>query len=352
MSECAVEELLDPIEFSSHQHQEGSPETLGRLTPDVSVVRKFFNREFRFPDGLDLEIWTFEDASGARGFPAPLTRAREDQVVHVKLEPGKKVHTIHHHGIEPEPRNDGVAHTSFEVTGSYTYQWRPEPGIAGDPNTGSAGTYFYHCHVNTVLHVQMGMFGPIVIDPKQQGRGTAFVDGPRYDLESETLWVPYSVDPRWHTLNHAAGLQGEDVGLNRFEPTNFYVLGDNLDHPDTGDGVKANVDVTVHLDRVATTPTLVRIVNANYFPLTIDFRDLDVEVISHDGRPFRDLSGGPGSFCRPVRVATRRLHFGAAERYEVLLKPTRRGTFPVDFTWLHWIRERPIRTLTRTVTVV
>ena len=110
-------------------------------------------------------MWSFEDQTSGRRFPAPLIRVTEGDIVHVELKPAKRVHTIHHHGMEPDPRNDGVGHTSFEVTGSYTYQWKPEKGEPGDPNVGAGGTYFYHCHVNTVLHVQMGMAGPLIVDP-------------------------------------------------------------------------------------------------------------------------------------------------------------------------------------------
>ena len=93
---------------------------------------------------------------------------QEGQLFQATIKPSKRVHTIHWHGIEPDPRNDGVGHTSFEVSGHYTYQWRPDVAERGNPNRGAAGTYFYHCHVNTPLHVQMGMFGAIVVDPPAQ----------------------------------------------------------------------------------------------------------------------------------------------------------------------------------------
>jgi hypothetical protein len=270
------------------------------------------------------------------------------------------VHTIHWHGIEPDPRNDGVGHTSFEVTGRYTYQWRTQRGVPGDPNRGTAGTYFYHCHVNTVLHVQLGMFGPLIVDPAPHpdfpvsaGGRRAFVDGPEYDIATETLLVPYSVDPRWHKLSHAAGLSGEDVGLDRFEPKHFYVLGGNLSRPRTGGGVAALDRLTAN---VSGRPTLLRINNANYVPTQVLFTDLAghpvemAEVISHDGRALRDTSDPRGP-SRPLRdlgrpVMASKVAFGAAERYDLLLHPPGAGEFTIEVQWQHWVTREVLGTRT------
>jgi len=223
------------VEFSSSQPHEGSPKTEFLQVPDLAMDFKFFNDKMTFDDGARVEIWSFETETSGHRLPAPLVAITEGQTFHGTVHPSKRVHTIHWHGIEPDPRNDGVGHTSFEVTGSYTYQWTPEIGVPGSVNTGTAGNYFYHCHVNTTLHVQMGMFGPLVVDPVVHpdfpvtpGARRAFVDGPEYDIETEALLSPYALDPRWHTLDHAAGLSGEDVGLDRFVPTHFYLLGGEL----------------------------------------------------------------------------------------------------------------------------
>ena len=126
-------------EFSSNQPRQGSPKTEFRQRPDKTFAMKFFSRKLEFPDGSEHEMWSFKGPDGGRGFPAPAIRVTEGDIVHVNLKPSKGPHTIHLHGMEPDPRNDGVGHTSFEVNGSYTYQWRPQRGVPGDPNVGSAG---------------------------------------------------------------------------------------------------------------------------------------------------------------------------------------------------------------------
>jgi FtsP/CotA-like multicopper oxidase with cupredoxin domain len=65
-----------------------------------------------------------------------------------------EMHTIHLHGTDVDMMNDGSAHTVPPVgqNDSTTYSWHVE----------HPGSYFYHCHVMTVHHLQMGMYGYIV----------------------------------------------------------------------------------------------------------------------------------------------------------------------------------------------
>ncbi|MDR6417222.1 multicopper oxidase domain-containing protein [Pseudarthrobacter sulfonivorans] len=365
-NEAEHELYRSQVDFSSHQMHEGRPETEFRKKPDVALEFKFLNREMKFDDGGEFEMWTFETERSGRIFPAPLIRITEGQVFHGTVRPSKKVHTIHWHGIEPDPRNDGVGHTSFEVSGSYTYQWRPERGEPGDPNRGASGTYFYHCHVNTPLHVQMGMFGPLIIDPASdprypvaKGARRAFVDGPEYDIDTESILVPYSVDPRWHELNHAAGLSGEDAGLDKFKPRHFYLLGGELARVPKREGPIFLTRLRARMAGGEVKPTLLRLLNANYFPVNARFTDSKgmpvamAELISHDGRPFRDTSSPTGP-ARPIShtgpLKSDLINFGAAERYDMLLRPPAAGTYWLTVDLLDWITEKVL--FTRKIPVV
>jgi hypothetical protein len=76
-------------------------------------------------------------------------------------------HTLHWHGFRNViPFFDGEPTGSVSVpAGSrFTYVYRPR-----DP-----GTYMYHCHVEDVEHVHMGMNGLVFVRPKQNGTSISF----------------------------------------------------------------------------------------------------------------------------------------------------------------------------------
>ncbi|GER22843.1 hypothetical protein NCCP1664_13400 [Zafaria cholistanensis] len=355
------------VDFASDQPHEGSPETKFKLRPDVKMEFDFFGRELKFPDGSRHEIWSFENGKSGRQLPGPLLRLTEGQLFHGTIKPSKKVHTVHWHGIEPDPRNDGVGHTSYEVTGHYTYQWRPDVAEPGNPNRGSAGTYFYHCHVNTPLHVQMGMFGPVIVDPgtdpaspPPKGMRRYSIQGPLYDIATETLLLPYSIDPRWHELNHAAGLSGEDAGLNRFNPRHFYLLGGAIASRPKGDRVWALSTMRANVAGGTKAPTLIRMVNVDYFPTRMRILDeagqpaAIAELLGHDGRPFWHTEDPDGPAVHPSAAGqpllTSTLMSGAAEKFDFLLRPSNPGKYTISVQFLHWITGAVLATRTVAVT--
>jgi len=298
-------------------------ETAPLNTPDVVYNRGIYmNGVMNMDDGNSVTIWGFTDGGGMGGgdtggmggggmgggnvFPSPAMRVTQGQVVQTRLNvPMHMYHTIHHHGIEPEYRSDGVGHLSGDVNGGYTYQWRPA----------HAGTYFYHCHTNTVLHAEMGMYGALIVDPPE-GPGTAFENGPTYDVEA--VWAVDEIDSSWHTLGWTAGTCGGNVGLHDLNPDYFIITGVDGDQSAlTAPGIAVDMNRGQRL--------LVRYICAGYLPQEIRFDGLDVEIIASDGRPL------------PNSVTTDKINAVSAERYDVIIEPTQSGTYTVEIDIKDWI---------------
>lgn len=331
------------------------------LPPEVEVrTRTGRNR---------IELWIIEDPTDPNGriFPSPLVRTVRGDVVHATVGFRTNTHTIHWHGIEPTTLNDGVGHLSFEGTSSFVYQFA----------TNTAGTYFYHCHKNTVLHFENGLYGFLVVDPPNPDPGAAnqapyptFGAGfaaanvpgfPGFDpvnlvvpYDVEALWAVDEFDSVWHELGHNAFMQDCDANdpigadtftndgiLNNFRPDIFVISG-VVSVPTTAVGVAPEIGAPILDPRVAVTAgpdqtVLIRLLNSGYAIQEYTL-GLDVVVIASDGYAF----GVPpiNQYSSPFRIpAGRPFRLTTARRLDLLVRtPSEGGVFPVlvkYYDWLH-----------------
>ena len=130
-------------------------------------------------DGTAVPIWGYGWVTdGFITLPGPLLTYNEGQQVDLNFtNPSPESHTIHLHGLDVDQANDGVPATSFLVaTGESTvYSFE-----ATHP-----GTFLYHCHVTTTLHLTMGMYGMILV---KRPDGTLWEGGPPYDEDVPLLF--------------------------------------------------------------------------------------------------------------------------------------------------------------------
>lgn len=115
--------------------------------------------------GVEFPVWAF-GTEGTKGtVPGPTLGAMEGDLVRVTVKNlSKNNHTIHIHG--PTVINysmDGVpavAQEPIRPDTQFTYEFIASP----------AGTHIYHCHVNANEHMDMGLYGPLVVkaqDPRK-----------------------------------------------------------------------------------------------------------------------------------------------------------------------------------------
>ncbi len=106
-----------------------------------------------------VEQWAFGFTGEEPSVPGPEIRVKQGDLVRITLNNTDILpHTIHPHGIISLAQEmDGVPATSrYVMPGeSYTYEF-----VATNP-----GTHAYHCHVQTNLHLDFGMYGAIIVEP-------------------------------------------------------------------------------------------------------------------------------------------------------------------------------------------
>lgn len=313
------------------------------VIPDV-FLRRQLSAGFTLPlpagrgrPAMNIPMEVIDNPDGQRTFPSELIRVRQGQVVHIEVRGSSGSHTIHWHGLEPSPINDGVGNTAFEL-GRYVYQLQPK----------EAGTFIYHCHKNTPLHFELGMYGLFIVDPPE-GPGRAFQGGPEYDIEA--FWVVDELDPRWHVLNHDAfmarinDLDGDpNVRNSLIEFTNNGIFNDFRAEYFIVTGVPSIDNYTPITDaRVAVTAQigqkiLIRIVNAGY-TLQKFIIPYDIRVIAMDGIPL----GKPpfGKYSSPfILKANTPFELTSARRWDILLDVKTSGIFTAKVEHYNVINRR------------
>lgn len=367
---------IEPSEFPGF-NKHVCPPTFGGgpLDPvpaNVNVARNLLvNLDLVLPDREKVPMWILEDPDdpvGGQVFPSKAIRTTEGDVVHARVGSKVNTHTIHWHGIEPTPMNDGVGKHSFEISGNFVYQF----------STNQAGTYFYHCHKNTTLHFEMGLYGLFIVDPKKPdvpeaagisgppykagGPGFAAAFNPpthvrKYDVEA--FWVPDEIDSAWHVLGHDAFMQKcvpdnpvaaknftQDGFLNNFRPDVFVMTGHGRRAKGIGDSatfekvaIKATVGQTI----------LVRVLNAGY---TIQEYTIGMpaEVIAMDGHP---LGVPPAhSYSHPFTLATNQpFRLTSAMRHDLLITATQAGRFRARVDFIHWVSGKRLFTAETSIDV-
>lgn len=129
--------------------------------------------------GMKIHTLAFNDM-----VPGPEIRVQEGDKVRVKFKNLTELnHTVHWHGMHVPWRMDGVPYvTQMPVMPNqeFIYEFEAKP----------YGTHFYHCHWGTILHMQSGMFGSLIVERKNDPIKEIFP----YEREYTLLYSAHDVN--------------------------------------------------------------------------------------------------------------------------------------------------------------
>jgi FtsP/CotA-like multicopper oxidase with cupredoxin domain len=270
--------------------------SFAQIDTTVSLVSKIDAfPQFELYDGNQIYMMGYTTTiGGAIKAPSPTLNFKEGDSVRIdmwNLSQGPP-HTIHLHGLDVNQENDGVPALSFAVehddTGSYFFKV-PHPG-----------TYIYHCHETSVLHVQAGMYGLVIVRP-QSADTLTWENG--YSFHREYAWMTSEIDTNWHVdsiINHPHDTTATTHLILDYNPQHFLVNGMSEHQLDNSSAeIVGGEGETIYL----------RLANIGNYGNTYLFpAGLNAVVIASDGRPL------PASFSADT------LEVLPGERYGVLFE--------------------------------
>jgi FtsP/CotA-like multicopper oxidase with cupredoxin domain len=131
---------------------------------DVSVI------EWNILPHEQVEAYAFN-----RQVPGPRLRVTEGDRVRINVTNNlPEATSVHWHGVILPNRMDGAAEVTqkpIEPGETFTYEF----------TAGQAGTYFYHSHKEPDRQQGLGMYGALIVDPKDPSRDAA------YDYDKEVV---------------------------------------------------------------------------------------------------------------------------------------------------------------------
>lgn len=292
------------IQRRNRDQRSGESRTFSYLGPGPVEIDVNMRGLEQMADGRRIQTWQFgRGFNDDRSVPGPVIEGIEGQLVEVTLR-SQMPHTIHFHGLDVDQANDGVPSTSGYVSGmgGMGGMGMNFGRVSGYDNLGSpftyrfiaphAGTYMYHCHVDTVLHIEMGMSGTVIIRPPDNDDKLTWSGGPAFD--KEYIWHLHTFDSTWHSES----VSGPRTVRHR--PDYFMING--------RDGASSIDDPTSAILAFPGDRVLIRLINVGYQLALVGLGGLEFEVIASDGRP---LPEPLRTFEHPV---------APGERYDILFR--------------------------------
>ena len=240
------ETFASQAEFASNQPHEGSPVTGSGRRPDARSTASSSTAGCASPTAPSSRSGASRTRRSGRRFPAPVIRVTEGAAsCTCTLEPSKRV--AHdpppRHGAGPAQRRRRAHLVRGDRRATPTSGGRTA-GSPGDPNWAPPGRTSTTATSTPSLHVQMGMFGPLIVDPVVHpdfpvppGARRSFVDGPLYDIATEALLVPYCgrpalarARPRGRPVRR--GRRAEPLRPEALLPASAALLAATADHGD------------------------------------------------------------------------------------------------------------------------
>jgi FtsP/CotA-like multicopper oxidase with cupredoxin domain len=261
--------------------------------PEEQTVREFDLTaspvKWEIQPGIVVDGWGYNGQ-----VPGPVLRVREGDLVRVRLRNRLPVPTtVHWHGVDVPINMDGVPGLS-------------QPPVA--PNTDfmyeftatNPGTRWYHSHVDSNNQLELGLYGALIIDPKD-GDPVAYDRDFTYVLDEKALDLTPEV-----ALGNAQ-IRFREAGNGRGGALQYDLF---LMNGRAGDAIEPM--------RIAPGERIrIRVINAGSLSHAVHLHGMSFKVVATDGNPVPEAA----------QLLKDTVLVGPAERYDLEVQGTNPGVW-------------------------
>jgi FtsP/CotA-like multicopper oxidase with cupredoxin domain len=287
--------IVPQLELQLLQPLAGVASAQAQTTPPAAepAVREFDLTagpvRWEIQPGLVVDGWGYNGQ-----VPGPELRVREGDLVRVHLHNQLSVPTtIHWHGLDVPFDQDGVPGLSqpeVEPGADFTYEF-----TATNP-----GTRWYHSHVDGNSQLELGLYGPLIVEPRQPEPVT-------YDHDYTVLLDEKALDFTPAVAMGEARLRNAEAGNGRGGALQYDLF---LMNGKAGDAIPPLHIATGQRIRV-------RLINAGNLVHAIHLHGQSFRIIATDGNP-----------VPPAAQLTKdTVLIGPAERYDLEIDGTNPGSW-------------------------
>ena len=246
---------------------------------EFALVAREVDLELR--PGTTVRAWTYNGT-----VPGPELRVTEGDQVRITLKNELPAATsAHWHGIDVPVAMDGVPGLTQQAVppgGTFVYEFTAT----------NVGTRWYHSHQDAEVQVPLGLFGPVIVEPKAP-------ESVRYDREYTFILSEWDLDltPAVATGDASLPAPRSDVPLSKQLDYDLFLV--------NGKATEALPPIAVASGQ----RVRLRLINAGNLIHTVRGRGRPIKVVATDGNPV------PPGVALPDEAAT----LGPSERVDLEL---------------------------------
>ncbi|MCL5997990.1 MAG: copper oxidase [Chloroflexi bacterium] len=282
--------MMSPVDSTGVPAAPADAKGAQLLSPRLDGDTKVFDltaKPIRWPlgQGVVATAWTYNGT-----VPGPLIRVTEGDKLRVVLKNElPEQTTIHWHGMEVPIEMDGVPDMptpAIKPGETFTYEFVAKP----------AGTFWYHSHVDGDRQVSIGLFAPIIVDPKTPA-------GPRPDVDKIIMLN------EWRVVGNQTVPAMPMTGMD----ANFFAINGKI-FPDT-ETISVKLGQRVRL----------RFVGAGQLVHPMHLHGMPFKIVATDGHPVPETA----------QLTKDTVAVAPGERYDVEFVATERGQWMLHCHVLH-----------------